>query len=105
MRAHAKTSRDTAKSYEVCFHAMDCKLQLGVDVKVPPDGRTRVNMRVTARPTPDASFVFAPPTFDHVAADAAVVVPEDDSGVVPVEPGEDDVDDVPPEPPARPVTP
>ena len=56
VRAHAKTSRDTAKSYEVCFYAMDCKLQLGVDVKVPPDGRTRVNMRVSARPTPDASF-------------------------------------------------
>ena len=66
------------------------------------DGDDDAEMTAT---TPDASFVFAPPTFDHVAADAAVVVPEDDSGVVPVEPGEDDVDDLPPEPPARPVTP
>ena len=66
------------------------------------DGDDDAEMTAT---TPDASFVFAPPTFDHVAADAAVVVPEDDSGVVPVDPGEDDVDDLPPEPPARPVTP
>ena len=50
------------------------------------DGDDDAEMTAT---TPDASFVFAPPTFDHVAADAAVVVPEDDSGVVPVEPGED----------------